>query len=384
MNKLNIPFANLQAQYLCYKNEIDAAMNQVLHSGQFIMGPEVQKLEEALSQFLGGEVHAIACANGTDAIMLALLAIDIKPGDEVITTPFTFIAAAEMICLLGATPVFVDVEPDTLNIDATKIEEKITHKTKAIIPISLYGQTADMHLINEIALKAGARIGREIFVIEDAAQSFGAEYHGKKSCTLSKLACTSFFPAKPLGCYGDGGAVFTTDASLAKKIKCLSTHGQTQRYHHEYVGMNGRLDTLQAAVLLVKLAYYPNEIKQRQAAAKKYDALLSKINEISILKIKENRASVFAQYTLRAKHRDKIKLALDQHGIPTAVHYPKPLHLQPCFSTLSYKEGDFPCAEQAAKEVLSLPICAFLENDHQTLISDIVIKEFIRNHTRQL
>ncbi len=375
MNKNNIPFANLHAQYLKYQVEIDTAISRVLHAGQFIMGPEVKELEEKLSQFLGGDVYTVACASGTDALMLALLGIDIEPGDEVITTPFTFIATVEVISLLGAKPIFVDIEPDTLNIDASKIEEKITARTKAIIPVSLYGQTADMDAINEIASSASKKIGREIFVIEDGAQSFGAEYHGKKSCTLSKLACTSFFPAKPLGCYGDGGAVFTTDEALARKMKCLSAHGQTQRYHHEYIGINGRLDTLQAAVLLAKLPHYLEEIKRRQEIAVKYNELLSKEKEIAITTIRKDRTSVYAQYTIRLKQRDKLKSALEKNGIPTAIHYPKPLHLQPCFSSYGFKEGDFPLAEQAAKEVLSLPMCAFLDREKQGFIGETLLRE---------
>lgn len=368
MTTPTIPFANVGAQYQKYKVAIDAAMQQVMGAGQFIMGPQVKTLEEELAKFVGGNTHAIACASGTDALMLALLAIDIKPGDEVITTPFTFIATAEVIQLLQAKPVFVDIEPDTLNIDATKIEEKITSKTKAIIPVSLYGQPSDMDEINAIAETAGKKLGKEIFVIEDAAQSFGAEYKGKRSCGLSKLACTSFFPAKPLGCFGDGGAVFTTDQGLAKKIKCLSTHGQTKRYHHEYIGINGRLDTLQAAVLLEKLKFYEDEIKQRQAVAKKYDELL-KGREGSIkTALKNDRTSVFAQYTIRIRNRDQVKAYLQEKGVPTAVHYPKPLHLQPCFSSAGFKQGDFPVAEKTASEVLSLPMCAFTQEEHQHYI----------------
>lgn len=381
MNKVSIPFANLHAQYLKYQAEIDAAISRVLHAGQFIMGPEVKELEENLNQFLGGDVYAVACASGTDALMLALLGIDIQPGDEVITTPFTFIATVEVISLLGAKPVFVDIEPDTLNIDASKIEEKITAKTKAIMPVSLYGQTADMDAINKIASSASKKIGREIFVIEDAAQSFGAEYRGKKSCALSKLACTSFFPAKPLGCYGDGGAVFTTDQALAKKMKSLSAHGQTQRYHHEYIGINGRLDTIQAAVLLAKLPHYAEEIKRRQSIAAKYNEFFSNEKNITVTTLRKDHTSVYAQYTLRLKNRDKIKVALEQEGIPTAVHYPKPLHLQPCFASYGFKEGDFPLAEQASREVLSLPMCAFLNKEQQVFIIEKVIEAVNCNGT---
>lgn len=369
---MKVNFCNLDVQYELYKPEIDNAMQQVIDAGQFIMGPQVKTLEEELAKFIGGNTHAIACASGTDALMLALLAVDIQPGDEVITTPFTFIATAEVIQLLQAKPIFVDIDPDTLNIDVAKIEEKITAKTKAIIPVSLYGQPSDMDEINAIAQAASKKVGKEIFVIEDAAQSFGAEYKGKKSCGLSKLACTSFFPAKPFGCFGDGGAVFTTDETLAKKIKCLSTHGQTKRYHHEYIGINGRLDTLQAAVLLAKLPHYLNEIDKRQQVAKKYDALLSNEKSFVETEVKDDRTSVFAQYTIRIKNRDQVKAYLQEQGIPTAVHYPKPLHLQPCFSSAGFKQGDFPISEKTANEVLSLPMCAFTQEEHQKYIVKIL------------
>lgn len=370
MSTPSIPFVNISAQYERYKSAIDLSMQQVIDTGQFIMGPEVKALEENLEKFVGGNVCAIACSSGTDALMLALLAIDIQPGDEVITTPFTFVATAEVIQLLQAKPVFVDIDPETLNIDVTKIEEQITTKTKAIIPVSLYGQPSGMDEINAIAEAASKKIGKEIVVIEDAAQSFGAEYKGKKSCGLSKLACTSFFPAKPFGCFGDGGAVFTTDKVLAKKIQCLSAHGQTKRYHHEYIGINGRLDTLQAAVLLAKLPHYLAEVKQRQAVANRYDVLLAGEKTIISTVLKNDRTSVFAQYTIRVRNRDQVKDHLQEYGVPTAVHYPKPLHLQSCFSDSGYKLGDFPVAEKAAAEVLSLPMCAFTQEAHQRYISD--------------
>lgn len=379
MTQKNIPFANLSAQYQQYQAEVDAAMQQVVHSGKFIMGPEVKALEQQLSQFVGNGVYSIACASGTDALMLALLAIDIQPGDEVITTPFTFIATAEVIQLLKAKPVFVDIEPDTFNIDVKKIAEKISDKTKAIMPVSLYGQPSDMDEINQMAQQASEKSGKEIFVIEDAAQSFGAEYQGNKSCGLSKLACTSFFPAKPLGCYGDGGAVFTSDEALAKKIKSLSTHGQTQRYYHEYIGINGRLDTIQAAVLLAKLPHYQAEIAQRQAVASYYNKLLESMQDLIRTTVRPDRTSVFAQYTVRVNNRDKVKAFLQEKGIPTAVHYPRPLHLQPCFSGAGYQQGDFPIAEQASQEVLSLPMCAFTQKADQEFIIQQLIEAVTQN-----
>jgi UDP-2-acetamido-2-deoxy-ribo-hexuluronate aminotransferase len=359
-------FIDLQAQYRAYKTEIDQAMAEVVDSAYFIMGPQVAALEHDLQAYTGAP-HAIGCANGTDALMLAMMAIDIKPGDEVITTPFTFIATGEMIAILGAVPVFVDIEPDTFNIDATKIEEKITSRTKAIIPVSLYGQPADMAAINAIAEK------HQLHVIEDAAQSFGAEYQGKKSCNLSTLATTSFFPAKPLGCFGDGGAVFTSDEQLAEKMKILRVHGQNKRYHHRYIGMNGRLDTLQAAVLQVKLKHFPEEVRARHALAARYNALFADMDLVTPV-VKEGRSSVYAQYTLRVQQRDAFCAALAEEGIPTAVHYPMPLHLQACFGYLNYSAGDFPVAELAAKEVVSLPMSAFLTHEQQDWVKAAIVK----------
>lgn len=359
---MQIPFVNLKAQYQAYQAEIDEAVKSVLVNANFVHGQEIAELEQALSEFCGAP-FSITCGNGTDALMLALMAIDIKPGDEIITTPFSFFATAEVICFIGATPVFVDIEPDTFLIDANKIEAAITPKTKAIMPVSLYGQVADMNAINDIALK------HSLVVIEDAAQSFGAEYHGKKSCNLSKLACTSFFPAKPLGCYGDGGAVFTNDEKLAVKLKSLRNHGQGERYKHHQIGVNSRMDTIQAAILRVKLKYFTQEIKQRQLLASRYDALFSETTLV-VPTVKENRISVFAQYTLRSKNRDGIIDALKEAGIPTAIHYPIPMHLQDALQHLGYQKGDFPLAEQAAIEVFSLPMCAFQSDSDFELIKN--------------
>jgi UDP-2-acetamido-2-deoxy-ribo-hexuluronate aminotransferase len=353
----SIDFANLKKQYFRYNSELEKSLDDVLNNANFIMGPEVNSLEEELCAFTGAK-HSISCSSGTDALLLAMMALNIGSGDEVITTPFTFIATAETIAFLGAKPVFVDIDEKTYNIDPSKIEEVITEKTKAIIPVSLYGQPSDMDEINSIAIKYN------LFVIEDAAQSFGATYKGKRSCNLSYIGCTSFFPAKPLGCFGDGGAVFTNDDELAQRLKSLRIHGQTKRYHHKYIGMGGRLDALQAAVLRVKLKHYPEDLKKRQEVAKKYtNQLNTQDSTFSTPEIKEDRTSAWAQYSIRVKNRDKLQAKLKESGIPTAVHYPKPLHLQECFAYLGYKEGDFPICEKISKEIMSLPMNPDLSYD---------------------
>jgi UDP-2-acetamido-2-deoxy-ribo-hexuluronate aminotransferase len=356
---MKIDFANLKRQYHRYKDEIDEAVAGVIESAHFIMGPDVQALEEELCEFTGAK-HAITCSSGTDALLLAMMALDIGPGDEVITTPFTFIATAETIAFLGAKPVFVDIDETTYNIDVSKIEAVITDKTRAIVPVSLYGQPADMDEINTIAKRHGLK------VIEDAAQSFGATYRGKCSCNLSDIGCTSFFPAKPLGCFGDGGAVFTNDDNLAEKIRSLRIHGQIERYRHKYIGMGGRLDAVQAAVLRVKLRYYPDDLKKRQDVAEKYKLPLNTQHSTLILpKIKPDRTSAWAQYSIRYKEegREKLQAKLQESGIPTAIHYPKPLHLQECFAYLGYKEGEFSVAEKASREIMSLPMSPDLQDD---------------------
>jgi len=348
---MKIDFANLKKAYQEHKGAIDLAMSKVVTSSSFIMGQEVGDLEQALQDFTGSK-FAITCSSGTDALLLAMMALDIRPGDEIITSPFTFIATAETIAFLGAIPVFVDVDETTYNINASLIEEKITSKTKAIMPVSLYGQISDMDAINRLAEK------HKITVIEDAAQSFGATYKGQKSCNVSKIGCTSFFPAKPLGCFGDGGALFTNDEELATKIKSIRVHGQTQRYIHKYIGMGGRLDTLQAAVLLEKLKHYDNDISRRQKVAEQYHKLLNET--LTVPFIEEHNTSVWAQYSVRIQNRDKIQSKLKEKGIPTAVHYPQPLHLQECFSYLGYAEGDFPISEKISKEIMSLPMNPYL------------------------
>ncbi len=360
---MKIDFAKLNHQYELYKEEIDSAIHEVLDSSGYILGPQVSLLEQKLAEFTGAG-HSIACSSGTDALLLALVALDIGPGDEVITTPFTFIATAEMIAHVGARPVFVDIEEKTYNIDPGKIEQAVTGKTRAIMPVSLYGQTADMDEIKALAAK------HYLPVIEDAAQSFGATYKEKTSCNLSEIGCTSFFPAKPLGCYGDGGAVFTSDDQLAEKIKCLHVHGQNQRYRHKYLGICARMDTIQAAVLLVKLEHYQEEMKMRQRVADLYSELLDGL--VATPKLGKDRTSVWAQYSIRVKNRDKVQEHLAQAGIPTAVHYPMPLHMQECFQYLGYSKGDFPVAEAVSDEIMSLPMNPFLTREEQKYICESV------------
>lgn len=356
---MNIDFANLKLGYMAHQEVFEKEISRVLSSASYIMGPEIEKLESELSQFTGAK-HSITCSSGTDALLLAMMALGIKPGDEVITTPFTFISTAETIALLGAKPVFVDIDKETFNIDVNQIETKITHKTKAIIPVSLFGQVADMDEINRLAEK------HNLSVIEDAAQSFGATYKGEKSCNLSTIACTSFFPAKPLGCFGDGGAVFTSNNALAEKIKSLRVHGQTQPYTHKHIGLGARLDNLQAAVLLIKLKSYNEAINMRQAAAERYHKMLHGMIKKPV--VKSYNTSVWAQYSIKIPSRDLIKSKLKEQGIPTAVYYPKPLHLQKCFEYLNYKTGDFPVSEKAAEEIISLPINPYITEVEQEFI----------------
>lgn len=362
---MKIDFANLGLAYQEHKENIDAAMSNVLNKSSFIMGPIVSELEDRLSNFIGVK-HSISCASGTDALLLAMMSIDIQPGDEIITTPFTFIATAETIAFLKAKPVFVDIDEKTYNIDSSKIEAAITDRTKAIMPVSLFGQASNMLEINKIAEK------HNLIVIEDAAQSFGATYENKKSCNLSHIACTSFFPAKPLGCFGDGGAVFTNDEELAEKIKSLRLHGQTKRYHHKYIGMGGRLDALQAAVLNEKLKHYDADVFRRNNVASKYSELLK--NHTIIPFVEQDRTSVWAQYSIRVKNRSEIQESLKSLGIPTAVHYPVPLHLQECFGYLGGKHGDFPMAEKVSQEIMSLPMNPYLTEEEIEYISTNLIK----------
>ena len=348
---MKIDFANLQHQYQLYKTEIDANIQAVLNKSNYIMGEEVLQLETELQAFTGVK-HAITCSNGTDALLLAMMAIDIQPGDEIITTPFTFIATAETIALMKATPIFVDIDETTFNIDPDKIEAAITDKTKAIMPVSLYGQPADMDEINAIAKQHNLK------VIIDGAQCFGASYKNTCAANHCDIYTTSFFPAKPLGCYGDGGSVFTNNDEYAEKMKMMRVHGQNKRYQHKYIGMGGRLDTIQAAVLLAKLPHYSEEVKGRNRVADVYTEQLASTVKTPI--VKQDRSSVWAQYTIRVKNRDEVQVKLKEKGIPTAVHYPMPLHMQECFEYLGVKHGEYPIAENSAKEVMSLPMNPFL------------------------
>lgn len=360
---MKIDFANLQLQYQKYKTSIDQKIHSILDKSNYILGEEVSILEKELENFTGAK-FAITCSSGTDALLLALMAIDIQPGDEVITTPFTWISTAEMIALLRAKPVFVDIEPDTFNINANLIEKAITKKTKAIMPVSLYGQPSDLDIIQSIVDKHNLK------VIIDGAQSFGSTYDGKTDSNYGDISTTSFYPSKPLGCYGDGGAVFTNNAKYAEKIKMLRVHGQTVRNYHKYIGIGGRLDTLQAAILLAKLPYFKKELKARQKVADYYSNSLSKILKTPV--IKPNRSSAWAQYTLRVKNRDTLQIKLKENGIPTSVFYPLPLHLQECFQYLSHKQGDFPISEKASNEVISIPMNPFLTDDQIDYVINIL------------
>lgn len=350
-------FFDLQAQYQAHKNDINAAIQAVLNDGKYIMGPQVKLLEEALEKYTGA-THCVTCANGTDALQLALMAIGVGPGDEIITTPFTFVATAEVIALLGARPVFVDIEEDSYLIDHRLIAEKITKNTKAIIPVSLYGQIPDMDAINGIARTHSEKLGHKIYVIEDAAQSFGATYKGKKSCNVSDIATTSFFPTKPLGCYGDGGAIFTSDNTIAESIRQIRVHGQSQRYVHSRVGVNSRLDTIQAAILLTKLNFFDQDIDKRKKNAAQYNSCF-KDSEVVTPTVLPDREHVYGQYTVRVKDRENFREKLNQQGVPTTVHYPVPLHKQPAFLD---ETANCPVAEKLSDEVVSLPMCLVESN----------------------
>lgn len=356
-------FIDLKTQYRENKDSIQARINNVLEHGQYIMGPEVRELEEKLAAYTGA-AHCITTASGTEALLIALMALGVKPGDEVITTPFTFIATAEVIALLGAVPVFVDIEPDTCNIDASKIEAAITTKTRAIMPVSLYGQPADMDEINAIAAQY------KLPVIEDAAQSFGAEYKGRRSCNLSTIGATSFFPSKPLGCYGDGGALFTSDDDLARAMREIRVHGQERRYYHTRVGVGGRMDTLQCAIVLAKLDSFEHEVANRYAVGNRYQAGfadLERQGHLHRLSIRPDRTSVFAQYTVQLANRDKVAAQLQSQSIPTAVHYPVPIHRQPAYAD-KCRWSDLTNAEHAAASVISLPMHPYLTEVEQEAV----------------
>ena len=385
-----LDFVDLKAQQDALRPQLERNIHRVLHHGHYILGPEVRELEDRLSAYTGAK-HCITVASGTEALLISLMALGIGPGDEVITTPFTFVATAEVIVLVGATPVFVDIEPDTCNIDATLIEARITAKTKAIMPVSLYGQPADMDAINAIAARRG-----NIPVIEDAAQSFGAEHKGQKSCNLSTLGCTSFFPSKPLGCYGDGGAIFTNDDALAQACREIRVHGQSKRYVHTRIGVGGRMDTLQCAIVLAKLDRFDEDIAQRQTVARRYHELLAtethgitrKEEEKENVRVlpcdsvaktlrllpwpKADRTSVFAQYTILVQDRDALQARLQTAGIPTVVHYPVPLNEQPAYAHRCRPDCT-PVAQSIARQVMSLPMHPDLsEADQQRIVAALM------------
>jgi len=345
-------FIDLQYQYNLIRSDVNSRIQKVLDHGKYILGPEVQELEDKLAAFVGAK-HCLLMGNGTDALLVAMMALDIKAGDEVITTPFSFFATTETIALLGAKAVYVDIDPKTYNIDPNKIEAAITQKTKLILPVSLYGQCADFDTINAIAKK------HNLPVLEDAAQSLGATYKGKQSGNLTDIAATSFFPSKPLGCYGDGGACFTNDDNYAKIMKEIREHGQDRRYHHVRLGINGRLDSLQAAILLAKLAIFPEEVKLRERAGKKYSELLK--NNFTTPYIESFNTSIYAQYTILVENRDAVQEKLKQFDIPTAVHYPIPLHKQPVFID-QYPNLTLPIVEKIAQQVISLPMHPYIKD----------------------
>ena len=375
-------FIDLKRQYLAYKAEIDRAIREVLESTTFIFGGEVEALEKELSSMVG-QKGAVGVASGTDALLLSLMGLGVGPGDVVITTPFTFIATAEVVSLLGGEPYFSDIQPDTFNMDPERLEDTIKKvkaagkRPKGVIVVSLFGQVADMDENLEVASNHGR------FVIEDACQSFGAIYKKMPSCGLTRVAVTSFFPAKPLGCYGDGGMLFSSDPDFLAKIRALRNHGQKRRYIHEEIGLNSRLDAIQAAILRVKARHFKDELRKREIISKRYTQLIEEQGlDVVPPFVKPDRTSVFAQYTIRIGGglRDSVRKRLESMGIPTAVHYPIPLHLQPCFKGLGYGKGDFPVAEMAAKEVLSLPMHPFLEEEEQVKVVQ-GIKEALEKST---
>ena len=363
--KPQLQFIDLKTQYQALKADIDARIQRVLDHGQYIMGPEVRELEERLAALVGVK-HCVTVASGTEALLIAMMAHGIGPGDEVITTPFTFAATAETIALTGASPVFVDVQPDTCNIDPAAVEAAITLRTRAIMPVSLYGQVADMDEINAIAARHG-----NIPVVEDAAQSFGASYKGRRSCALSTWGATSFFPSKPLGCYGDGGALFTDDDDLAQAAREIRVHGQSKRYFHTRIGVGGRMDTLQCAVVLGKLTRFDWEVERRLALGERYQQLLADL-PVQRLAVREDRDCVWAQFTVLLKdaaQRDAVQAALTAQGVPTAIHYPRPLHMQPAYERWA-PTWPLPHSEAVSQRVMSLPMSADLTDEQQDLVID--------------
>lgn len=362
-------FIDLKTQYKKYKKEIDQGIQEVLDASNYIMGAPVQEVEKKLADY-AGTTHCVTTSSGTDSLLIALMALGVKQGDEVITTPYTWISTLEVIALLGAKAVLVDIEEDTYNLRIDQIEEKITDRTKAIMPVSLFGQMPDYQAINAIADRY------DIAVIEDGAQSFGATRDGTRSCGATLIGSTSFFPAKPLGCYGDGGALFTSDEELARSMRAIRNHGGERRHCHTQVGLNGRFDTMQAAVLLAKLPHFEGEVQARCEIGARYSELLQE--DVITPKIDQGCTHIYAQYTIRSNNRDDLQAALKEQKIPTGIYYPIPCHLQPVFKSWGYKEGDFPVSERVAKQVLSLPMHPFLTKQDQDTVVEAV-KAFSKN-----
>ena len=358
-------FIDLKIRHQLIGDKINTRVQKVMEHGQFILGPEVCEAEDKLAQYTGSK-HCVTVSSGTDALLIALMALGVGAGDEVITVPYTWISTAEVIALLGAKPVFVDIRPDTWNMNETQLEASISDKTKAIMPVSIYGQCPDMDAINTIAKKY------DLPVIEDAAQSFGATYKGKKSCNLSTIGSTSFFPSKPLGCYGDGGALFTNDDELAEKFRWIRVHGQERKYHHPILGINGRMDTIQSAILLEILELFPNEVQKRENLGKTYSQGLVHIDGLETPSIGEHNTSVYAQYTILTERREQIQKSLKEKDIPSVSYYSVPLHLQPVFNYLGHSKNEFSVAEKVANECLSLPMSPYLSKVDQAKVIDAI------------
>ena len=360
-------FIDLKSRHKLISGRINARIQKVMDHGQFILGPEVRELEQLLTEYTGSK-HCVTISSGTDSLLIALMALGVGAGDEVITVPYTWISTAEVIALLGAKPVFVDIRADTWNMDESLLEVAITERTKAIMPVSIYGQCPDMDAINGIAEKYN------LPVIEDAAQSFGATYKGKRSCNLSTIGSTSFFPSKPLGCYGDGGALFTNDDELAEKFRWIRVHGQERKHHHPILGLNGRMDTLQAAILLEVLEVFPDEIAKRQEIGEKYNIGLANKKGLEIPIIGDHNTSVYAQYTILSENRENIQKKLQKNKVPSVSYYSVPLHLQPVFENLGHKERDFPVAGKVANQCLSLPMSPYVTEKDQTKVIETIIQ----------
>jgi len=362
-------FIDLKSRHKLIGDKINARIQKVMDHGQFILGPEVREVECKLAQYTGSK-HCVTVSSGTDALLIALMALEVGAGDEVITVPYTWISTAEVIALLGAKPVFVDIRPDSWNMDSALLEATITDKTKAIMPVSIYGQCPDIDAINKIAHKYN------LPVIEDAAQSFGATYKDKKSCNLSTIGSTSFFPSKPLGCYGDGGALFTNDDELAEKFRWIRVHGQERKHHHPISGINGRFDTIQAAILLEILEVFPVEVQKREQLGQTYSEGLVLLDGLETPHVSKYNTSVYAQYTILAEQRAEIQNSLKEKDIPSVSYYSVPLHLQPVFNHLGHQAGNFPVAEQVANQCISLPMSPYLKKSEQNEVIDSILEVF--------